>query len=42
MHQRPEMGFNLTTHRKIVRGNWLRTIAWTLLGLVELLMLVRE
>ncbi len=32
-------GFDLAVHAKLLRGNWVRTFAWTLLGLIDLWML---
>jgi hypothetical protein len=29
-HQRLSQGFDAATHRRLVRSNWLRTIAWTM------------
>jgi hypothetical protein len=39
MHRRLEQGFDLAAHRQLVRGNWIRTIAWSLRGLLAVLML---
>ena len=33
-HGRLERGFDPAAHRRLVRGNWVRTIAWTLRGVV--------
>jgi hypothetical protein len=30
LHRRLEMGFDATTHRRLVASNWVRTLAWTL------------
>lgn len=40
-HGRLAQGFDAATHAGLVRGNWVRTAAWTLLGLVDLAMLVQ-
>lgn len=31
-HGRLEHGFDAVAHRRLVRGNWVRTVAWTLRG----------
>jgi hypothetical protein len=33
-HGRLEGGFDETAHRRLVRGNWIRTAAWTLRGVL--------
>lgn len=33
-HGRLERGFDPAVHRRLVRGNWVRTIAWTLRGVL--------
>lgn len=33
LHNRLALGFAATTHRRLVRTNWLRTAAWTLRGI---------
>ncbi|HEX2078946.1 MAG TPA: hypothetical protein VHG08_14585 [Longimicrobium sp.] len=35
-HRRLERGFDPDAHRRLVRGNWLRTAAWTLRGILLL------
>ena len=39
MHRRLEQGFDPDAWRQLVRGNWIRTIAWSLRGLLAVLML---
>jgi hypothetical protein len=39
MHRRLERGFDQAAHRRLVRGNWVRTIAWSLRGVLAVLML---
>jgi hypothetical protein len=39
MHRRLERGFDQAAHRRLVLGNWVRTIAWSLRGLLAVLML---
>lgn len=39
MHRRLERGFDQAAHQRLVRGNWVRTIAWTLRGVLAILML---
>lgn len=39
LHARLAGGFDATLHRRLVRANWLRTIAWTVRGLLALVML---
>lgn len=38
-HLRLERGFDAESHRRLVRGNWIRTVGWSLRGLLALLML---
>ena len=33
-HQRLSRGFDAAVHRRLVRSNWLRTVAWTLRAVV--------
>jgi hypothetical protein len=40
-HARLARGFDAATHAGLVRGNRVRTAAWTLLGLVDVAMLVQ-
>lgn len=40
LHQRLERGFDASSHRRLVTGNWIRTIAWTLRGLIAIGMLI--
>lgn len=40
MHRRLERGFDQSVHRRLVRSNWARTIAWSLRGVLAVLMLV--
>jgi len=40
MHRRLEHGFDQVFHRRLVRSNWVRTIAWSLRGVLAVLMLV--
>ena len=35
-HGALERGFDPDVHRRLVRGNWVRTVAWTLRGLLVL------
>ena len=35
-HSRLEGGFDDAAHRRLVRGNWIRTVAWTLRGILLL------
>lgn len=39
MHRRLERGFDQAAHRRLVRGNWVRTIGWSLRAVVAMLML---
>jgi hypothetical protein len=39
MHHRLERGFDPAAYRQLVRGNWIRTIAWSLRGLLAVQML---
>jgi hypothetical protein len=39
MHRRLERGFDQAAHRRLVMGNWVRTIAWSLRGALAVLML---
>lgn len=40
-HRRLSLGFDPAAHRTLVRGNWLRTIAWTVRSIVLLAPLLR-
>ncbi|HLM67342.1 MAG TPA: hypothetical protein VK358_07440, partial [Longimicrobium sp.] len=40
-HRRLEGGFDAAAHHRLVRSNWIRTIAWTLRGLLVLANLPR-
>lgn len=40
-HGRLERGFDAAAHRRLVRGNWVRTVAWTLRGILVLAQLPR-
>ena len=37
-HQQLEQGFDIRAHRRLVRSNWIRTICWSLRGLLVLWM----
>jgi hypothetical protein len=39
MHRRLEQGFDQAAHRRLVLGNWVRTIAWSIRGLLAVVML---
>ncbi len=39
VHRRLAEGFDPAAHRRLVRGNWIRTIAWSLRGAIALAML---
>lgn len=39
VHRRLLRGFDEAAHRRLVRGNWVRTIAWSLRGVLAVLML---
>lgn len=39
LHRRLEKGYDQDAHRRLVAGNWVRTIAWSMRGLLALLML---
>lgn len=39
LHRRLEWGFDPLAHRRLVRGNWVRTIGWSLRGALAVLML---
>ncbi len=39
-HTRLGDGFDAETHKALVRGNWLRTILWTLRGLLAAILLL--
>lgn len=41
MHGRLERGFDAAAHRRLVLGNWVRTVAWTARGLLLLFSLPR-
>lgn len=40
LHRRLERGFDAAAHRRLVRGNWIRTILWSLRAGLALAMLV--
>lgn len=40
-HGRLERGFDPDAHRRLVRGNWIRTVAWTLRAILVLANLPR-
>lgn len=40
LHGRLSVGFDERLHRRLVRANWLRTVGWTLRGVLALVMLV--
>jgi hypothetical protein len=40
-HGRLEGGFDADAHRRLVRGSWVRTVAWTLRGILVLANLPR-
>jgi uncharacterized membrane protein len=40
-HGRLERGFDADAHRRLVRGNWIRTAAWTLRGILVLACVLR-
>lgn len=40
-HTKLLQGFNQTAHRRLVRSNWIRTIAWTARGALVIWMLVQ-
>lgn len=40
-HGRLERGFDPAAHRRLVRGNWIRTAAWTLRGVLVLASVLR-
>lgn len=39
-HRRLEHGFDAATHRRLVRTNWVRTIAWSARGILALALLI--
>lgn len=39
-HRRLEQGFDDATHRRLVRTNWARTVAWSARGMIALALLV--
>lgn len=39
MHRILQNGFDSTAHGKLLRGNWVRTVSWSLRGLLSLWML---
>ena len=41
IHRRLERGFDADAHRRLVLGNWVRTIAWTARGVILLVVLAR-
>lgn len=40
-HFRLEQGFDAQAHRRLVRGNWIRTIGWSLRGVLAIGMLAK-
>lgn len=36
---RLERGFDMVAHRRLVVGNWVRTIGWSMRGVLAILML---
>jgi hypothetical protein len=38
-HRRLEGGFDAATHRRLVRTNWVRAVAWSARGLIALVLL---
>jgi hypothetical protein len=38
-HDVLQSGFNAAAHKRLVRSNWIRTIAWTLRGIIALLLI---
>lgn len=36
LHRRLSEGFDPATHRALVRGNWIRTVSWTLRGVLAI------
>jgi len=40
MHAKLALGFNGGVHRKLVATNWVRTVCWTVRGVVAILMLL--
>ena len=40
-HARLEAGFHGKTHRRLVNGNWIRTVAWTLRSCLALFLVSR-
>jgi hypothetical protein len=40
-HARPIAGFNLVAYRTLVRTNWVRTVAWSVLGSLDLWLIWR-
>lgn len=39
-HDRLSRGFDTDTHRRLVSSNWIRTIAWSLRGVLAVLLLI--
>ncbi len=39
-HRRLEHGFDAATHRRLMRTNWVRTIAWSARGILTLVLIV--
>lgn len=39
MHRRLEGGFDMVAHRRLVVGNWVRTVGWSMRGVLAILML---
>jgi hypothetical protein len=42
MHHRLQGGFDPSAHRRLVRGNWVRTVAWSLRGVLAVMMLAAQ
>jgi hypothetical protein len=40
LHRRLSRGFDGTSHRALVRGNWIRTVAWTARSVASLWMVI--
>jgi hypothetical protein len=36
LHRRLSQGFNPAAHRALLRSNWIRTVAWTLRGVIAI------
>jgi hypothetical protein len=39
-HRRLEGGFDAVTHRRLVRTNWVRTVAWSIRGVIACALLL--